>query len=222
MLIDADRYLLEVLRYIHRNPQRAGLVGQLSDFAWSSHKGYISRSEKWNWLHRDLLLSMISAAKNQQKSRYLDFVSLEELESIECFYSRKNMSSILGSNEFKESIKEKFKHLQYQDEIPQSRELAPSPDRMITTVCEYFKVQREQMMVSKRGAENVPRDLAIYLVRLHCSDTLSNIGRYFGIANYSTVSSAVERIKARVKNDIVVQEHLQRIEAMLDKSQQQT
>ena len=44
ILIDADRYLLELARYIHRNPLKAGLVGRLSNYLWSGHRGYISDS----------------------------------------------------------------------------------------------------------------------------------------------------------------------------------
>jgi putative transposase len=35
-LVATDRYLLEVYRYIERNPVRAGMVGAPADYAWSS------------------------------------------------------------------------------------------------------------------------------------------------------------------------------------------
>ena len=46
ILIDADSYLLELIRYIHRNPIEAGLVKQLGKYSWSSHQGYFVRCEK--------------------------------------------------------------------------------------------------------------------------------------------------------------------------------
>ena len=48
ILVDADRYLLPLVRYIHRNPLRAGLADTLEGYEWSSHKGYLSSGEKWN------------------------------------------------------------------------------------------------------------------------------------------------------------------------------
>jgi hypothetical protein len=45
--VDADSYLLELLRYIHRNPLEAGLVKDLNKYPWSSHKGYLSNAGKW-------------------------------------------------------------------------------------------------------------------------------------------------------------------------------
>ena len=37
ILVEQDSYLLELVRYIHRNPVRAGMVEKLSEYLWSSH-----------------------------------------------------------------------------------------------------------------------------------------------------------------------------------------
>ena len=165
---------------------------------------------------------MFSQKKSKRKSVYIDFISLSEPEEIERFYSLKNLPSVLGGDSFKERVKEKFDHLRFHKEIPGSRELAPSPEKIIALVCDHFKVKKEQLAISKRGTENLPRDVAIYLVRRHSRDTLSGVGRHFEISNYSTVSSVVERIKARKDNDRSLQKHLKKIEGKLSKSQQHT
>ena len=51
VLVDADSYVLQLVRYIHRNPLKAGLVKRLDQYVWSSHKGYLSKIKKWNWLY---------------------------------------------------------------------------------------------------------------------------------------------------------------------------
>jgi hypothetical protein len=220
VLVDANSHLLEVLRYIHRNPLRAGLAKEVKEYPWSSHQGYMSNARKWAWLHKDILLSMLCEKKRGQQAAYMDFVSQVEPEEIERFYSLKNLPSVLGSDSFKEWIKEKFNHLSCQEEIPESRELAPTADKIIFVVCDYFKVKKEEIAVSKRGTENLPRDVAIYLVRRNCRETLARIGRHFSINNYSTVSSAIERIKARKNKDRTLQEQLAAIGRKLNKSQQ--
>ncbi len=222
VLVDADSYLLEVLRYIHQNPLQAGITNKLKDYEWSSHHGYISRAKKWKWLYKDVLLSMLSTHQNKQKSTYLEFVSHGVSEEIERFYSLKNLSSILGTDVFKELIREKFDQLRFHQEIPGSRELAPSPEKIIDLVCDHFKKENEQLATSRRGTENLPRDIAIYLIRYHCRETLAAIGSLFAIPNYSTVSSAIERIKLRKNKDRSLQKHLQEIGTKLHKSQRQT
>ena len=37
ILIDGDSYLIELIRYIHLNPVRAGMVDDPVDYEWSSH-----------------------------------------------------------------------------------------------------------------------------------------------------------------------------------------
>ncbi|MFH1953526.1 MAG: hypothetical protein ABIL06_18150, partial [Pseudomonadota bacterium] len=58
ILVDGDSYVLQLVRYIHLNPLKAGVVTRPGQYAWSSHKGYLSRARKWNWLYRDLVLKI--------------------------------------------------------------------------------------------------------------------------------------------------------------------
>jgi REP element-mobilizing transposase RayT len=218
VLVAADSHLLEVLRYIHRNPLRAGLVDELLSFPWSSHHGYISTDREWAWLHNDFLLNMLSDKKSKRKSAYLDFVSQSEPDEIARFYSLKNLPSILGSAFFKEWVKEKFRDLSRRKEIPESRSLAPTAAKIIGVVSAHFKVKEEDLFVSRRGAENLPRDVAIYLVRRYCRETLAVIGRHFSIDNYSTVSTVIARIKARKDHDRTLRKQLERLGTKLDKS----
>ena len=53
ILLDSDNYLTVLVRYIHRNPLRAGMVARLEDYVWTSHNGYLSKSSKWNWLNKE-------------------------------------------------------------------------------------------------------------------------------------------------------------------------
>jgi len=201
VLIDADSHLLEVLRYIHRNPLKADIVKNPSDYDWSSHQGYISWAKKWAWLHKDDLLNMLTPVKKKQRSAYIDFILKGEPEEIVRFYSLKNLPSILGSDLFKDSIRDKFYNLANQPEIPESKFLAPDVEKVIRAVCDFYGISRKKILVSRRGNENLPRDVAVYLVRRLCHMTLPSVGMEFGIKNYSTVSSIVQRVKARITND---------------------
>ncbi|MBC3797251.1 transposase [Acetobacterium tundrae] len=46
--VEDDRYFLTVIRYIHQNPQRAGIVKQLSEYRWSSYNEYLGSQEICN------------------------------------------------------------------------------------------------------------------------------------------------------------------------------
>ncbi len=82
VLVESDSHLLEVMRYIHRNPLGAGIVKSLGDYQWSSHQGYLSRARKYKWLEKEILLTMLASAKGKQRAAYMDFVSKGESEEI--------------------------------------------------------------------------------------------------------------------------------------------
>lgn len=50
ILVAEGSHPLELVRYIHRNPVRAGMVDNPDKYLWSSHHGYLSSAKQWNWL----------------------------------------------------------------------------------------------------------------------------------------------------------------------------
>ena len=47
-LVDVEAYFMELLRYIHLNPVRAGLASDADGYLWSSHHVYTgARREDW-------------------------------------------------------------------------------------------------------------------------------------------------------------------------------
>lgn len=76
-------------------------------------------------------------------------------------------------------------------------------------------------MASKRGREILPGDMAIYLVRRCSRQSLGEAGRDFGLRSYRTVSRAVERIRARSKEEYAVRTQLEKLKVRLHESQQQ-
>ena len=40
-VVEQDRYLVALVRYIHQNPVKAGIVEKASDYKWSSHNCYL-------------------------------------------------------------------------------------------------------------------------------------------------------------------------------------
>jgi len=219
VVVAQDSHLLEVLRYIHKIPVRAGLVENTGDFFWSSHRGYTSRAKKWDWLCKDFLLAMFSPKGNLAKKAYRSFIEEQESDAIERFYSKKNMSSVMGGDDFKEWVKETFSALRFHREIPESNALGLDSAKVRRLVCQVFRVKEDVLMHSRRGKENQARDVAIYLQRKYCGQTLEELGKDYGITKYSTVSSAYERVKAKLPDDRKLSITIAKIENKLHKGQ---
>jgi len=162
ILVDEDSYLLQLVRYIHRNPLRAGLVDNMDNYLWSSHIGYVSQSKKWQWLNRDFILSMLSQDKRKNRKIYRQFVNLEDSEEISRVFERKKRPSLLGSDAFISRIRDKFYLQKDHQEIPSSSVLAPDIKQIKDAVCRHYRINESVLDKSQRGVSNEPRNVAIY------------------------------------------------------------
>jgi putative transposase len=50
--VEQHPHLLELVRYIHRNPLAAGWDGRLAEYEWSSHGAYLQTGPAPHWLHQ--------------------------------------------------------------------------------------------------------------------------------------------------------------------------
>ena len=198
IVVDADSYLLELVRYIHSNPLRAGIVAKLDDYAWSSHKGYVSKAKKWEWLYKNYILGMFSKDKRAQIIAYKRFISSEESAELIHYYSKKNIPSILGDKVFVKLLKDSFLKKKKEKEIPESTKLCPEVIDVKKAVCAYYQKEEADLLISRRGVENEARDFAMYMLRVIRSDRLIKIAEEFNLSNYSSVSTAIERIKRKM------------------------
>ncbi len=212
ILVEADTYLLSLLKYIHLNPLRAGLITRLDRYAWSSHKGYLSSSSKWSWLHTEFIHSMLSKEKSAQSAAYRDFMAGPESEELVDFFSQTKVPSILGSEAFINRVKVKFLNLSEHKEIPERRVLAPGLETIKSAVCANYAIDRDELMSSKRGMTNEPRNAAIYLARRLSGETLATIGKAFGMSKYSSVSSVICRMENEVGENAGLRRRIKRIE----------
>ncbi len=55
--IENDPYLLQAVRYVHRNPLDIG-VTDLTTYEWSSYASYLQKAATPHWLRTDLVLGM--------------------------------------------------------------------------------------------------------------------------------------------------------------------
>ena len=104
-------------------------------------------------------------------------------------------------------------------EIPASKGLAPDLDRIISEVNRYYKARPAALTAVRRGIENEPRDVAIYLIRTMRSEPLMRIGARFGLNRYSSVSSVVIRVNTKLRRDRKFKERLAHIESIILKGQ---
>ncbi len=82
ILCQEDLYLMELVRYIHLNPLRAGLVADMKELAkhpWSGHSAVMNKTVK-PWQNIDYVLGLFSDQKRSARKRYSAFVEKGVLE----------------------------------------------------------------------------------------------------------------------------------------------
>jgi len=72
--VDADGYLLQLVRYVHLNPVRAGLVKDALDYPWSGHRAYLGLGGP-TWLSTDLCLRLLGGDLLRAVAAYRVFVA---------------------------------------------------------------------------------------------------------------------------------------------------
>ncbi len=100
-LVQKERYFLAVLRYIHLNPVKAGLVNKPEAYKWSSYKGYIAGGDKII-ANIGNVLNHFGKDEKKAKAEYKEFMNLP-VSAKEWSVLDKLRNGILGDSAFRKS-----------------------------------------------------------------------------------------------------------------------
>jgi REP element-mobilizing transposase RayT len=212
ILVCNDSHLLQLVRYIHKNPVKAGMVKDMQDYEWSSYKGYLSYAKKWKWLQKDYIFSMITTKKRGRLKPFIEFMHKDDSKEVTRLFSLKKLPSFFGPVSFITGIKEKYYFKKKSYEVPESKSLSPTSDTIISAVCENYGVSFNELLITRRGVFNEPRNIAVYLLRQIRGENLNNIGEMFNIKAYSTVSGIIRRISRVIKYNRNIKKQIEKIQ----------
>jgi len=100
--VDKDAYLLELSRYIVRNPVAAGMVDDVGDWPWSSYRATAGEIPAPDFLIVDWLLSQFSGVSARVRSAYVTFVREETTASP---WQGLNGPNVLGDDAFRGNLR---------------------------------------------------------------------------------------------------------------------
>jgi putative transposase len=193
VLVDADAYLLELTRYIHLNPVRAGIVKEPEGYPWSGHRTYLGL-ETIPWLTTDWVLSQFSGRFSAARRAYGRFVSEgKEGGHQRGYYSGSETDNrILGDDTFVDRV------LGGQGAM---QRLKATLDAVVKEVCQHYSVMESDLEVSSRDRRlSEARGMAAWLILELGVCTLRKLGKRVG-RDVTTLSSAAKRLLIRAKKD---------------------
>ncbi len=217
ILLEGGEYLLEMVKYIHQYPKMGKMVAQIDGYPWSSHPGYLSRAKKWDWLNKKIIFSLISDSRQGSLKAYRQAMLDNISEEITRVFLMKKFPAILGEKSFIKWVRNEFYVGKSHRQVPDSAILAPDVDWIKSAVSKEYRVDKGELMKSRRGIFNEPRGVAIYLTRQLRKDSLEIIGKEFSMAGYSSVSSAIVRMKRQMTKDKKLPNRIKKIKSVIMK-----
>jgi len=203
IVCDDEVYRLELLRYIHLNPLRAGIVsdlGELGRYQWCGHRQLIGAGP-YEFLAKAELLSLFSKSKKTAVRRYLDFLADGLHTNHEVKLSRGGRHSSRAYND-QLSDDELFDERilgggDFVEQVLGAAELSGAPERdigeLIARVADYYSLSAEELSrPCRRPAYVQAKAVICYFVMRHWRLPASVVAERLGYTA-SAVSKAAHR-----------------------------
>lgn len=194
ILVGADTYLLQVVRYIHLNPVAAGIVEQPSRYPWSSHRLYRFRKPP-DWLASVEVLEQFADPEAFER-----FVAEGNSLSLAAFYDRRRWSPFLGDEGF---IAQTLAAARPTREHPRAQRTPQFPDiqTVVRHICLKTGSDPQSVLRGGSGRRNLPRSLAIYAASRIAGFSHPEIRRFFGLGSDGAVTRASQRTADLIAED---------------------
>lgn len=224
ILCQEDVYFKELIRYIHLNPVRAGIVKtmeELDKYRWTGHSVIIGKY-KTKWQKTNKVLSGFGEKRKLAITEYRQFVEdgwnmgkRDELigggllrsfggwagvrEALKNKIEWRGDERLLGDDEFVEKVIKKAEEALEKKEKMQKENW--NIERVITEVCEK-EAKSETIILGKQRTKERSRlrSIVAYLCYNDIGISGAEIGRYLGISKPS-VCKAIERGEKYVRNE---------------------
>ncbi len=208
ILVDRDNYLLELSRYIHLNPVRAGILSKPEDYGYSSMPYYTGKKAPPEWLNIKFVLEQFGNTLKEQQNAYKGFVYAGVSES-ESPLKDTYANSILGSEKFIEEITSKYlRNKDISEQVPESKKLryGKNLDEIAIAVMKYYDIDKS--ILNRRKIKfNKGKKVFVYLARKYTDNKLGKIKEFL---DNSVTSVAISKLFSRTEEELIKQKGLRR------------
>jgi REP element-mobilizing transposase RayT len=143
-LCDRDEYLLELVRYLHLNPVRAGMVDDPLEYRWSSHREYLSGDE--DFIKTQMVLRQFSEKPPSAKELFEKFVNETTGKTKDNSFYRVVEQQILGDDRFIEEVGRNIAG-------PKKPLRRPSLEEIMTAVTNITGITEDEIISTSRNSD---------------------------------------------------------------------
>jgi len=207
LLIDADSYLLTLIRYIHLNPVRAEMVRNPEEYIWSSHPSYVGAVPRPPWLTMDWALAQFASRSGPATEQFEAFVDAGKGEGHRKDFHRGSFEGrVLGDDAFIDQALRRGEEKGRAD---------ISLESIIENVCSLYQLASTELRApGKAQPAAEARAVAAVFVRNANSLSLSELAKSLN-RDLSGLSQAALRVERRAVTDDALRRKLDRISESL-------
>ena len=204
VLVETEPYLLELVRYVHLNPVRAGLVDHAELWEGSSHRFYAGLATPPPWLHMGMVMSYFPNGPRRGPKEFVRFVeeaceqprrpefsgqlSKRVTQEIRRYLGSgaKKSDAILGTAGFIQQVLEptKGKH-SYEAAVAGAADgepRIPGPREIIAAVCTVLDLDEQQFREHpKKHGPRIARRIVTWLWIKHYGQPQSSLAKYLNV-----------------------------------------
>ncbi|HPS94182.1 MAG TPA: transposase [Deltaproteobacteria bacterium] len=202
LLVEKESYGLELSRYIHLNPVRAGMVQRPSEYPWSSYLIYVGERSKPRWMITELIQAYFVGEPREGYRRFVEdsFPDKNPFQDV-------HASTILGREKFIEMAKARVKAGDVRG-VPALRHLGEHPL--------LERIQTAAVRVAGTD-ERLCRKLSLYASQVYGGYSLHDIARFHGV-HEPAIAQSNRRLRIQAEKNKALREKLSAIEALLNLS----
>jgi putative transposase len=203
LLVEANSYLLELVRYIHVNPVRSGFVRDAGEWVWSGHRAYLGKVRE-AWLDSSFVLRMLAERDVRlARRRYAGFVreGLGEVYREELHRGDAD-PRVRGGAEF---VEELLSHTK------QARVSTPTLNDIVACVCDVWRLDESVLRLpGRRHDAGLARAVVGWLATETHAALLGEVAERFG-RDIATLSHLVARLRVNANEDATLRRRLEQI-----------
>jgi len=201
IVVEEEGHWLEVSRYVHLNPVRAGLVAKPEQWRWSSYPGYHFKRKQLDWMDYGPVLNEVGGADTAGRRRYREFIADGLGRKLDSPLASAMYGLALGSAAFVERLRQMVKDRGEDVELPQLWRLRtrPESETVVSRAADHFGEDASAWSEGRR-CDGMGRAVAAYLARTQCAAPGHEIATRLGYRNVSSVSGACRRVRAATRD----------------------
>ena len=213
ILCQSDRYLSELVRYIHLNPVRAGMVEKPEQYKYSGHRTYLGL-ERLGIVDVDPVLRHFGVKKTVARERYAQFVAAGMKLGHQAELYPTDEGRILGTEEFVDAtihrIGEPRRAVRKEERVKVNMQF--SAEALIEGVEKICRIPRAQFCGASKSATALTAKELFVLTGRRSGASLKLLSEIMGIS-----SSAISRRHDAAKFKVRESKELSKLAASINK-----